>query len=141
MSFSFRRITVFYIGTIIILIACYTPRIQFYLHGKIVPGKVTHNITWSGRRTTYSASVVKFVAGDYQYTIHGETNVHFNQNDIVSVIYNPDDPADAKILSFLGFWFVPMLYSILPFIIMAAAVFSFMSSEDRLTIGPKKQRS
>jgi hypothetical protein len=135
---SFRRTTVFFFGLIIILLLCYSWRINFYLRGKITSGTVLTTTYSNIRRTTYTYPTVKFLVGDDAYTFRADSNLPYDENDKVSVIYNPNDPRQCWIFTFLGFWLTPLIYSILPVVLLTAATFSFWSADDLITIGRKK---
>lgn len=142
MMISIRRAPIYIFGIIIILLCCYYSRITFYLKGKTTWGNVIRiAIAYSTPRYSYPASVVKFTVDNYDYTFLAETSVNYPKNKVVRVIYDPTNPTEAKALTFLGYWFTPCLYSLLPIVILTSALFSFMSPDQAIKIGFKQNNN
>ena len=77
----------------------------------------------------FTAPVVQFVKGNKVVTFQGETNTSYHKGQSVTVIYNKENINTAKIYSFTGFWLTPLLFCLLPFLLLTAIVFSFFKQD------------
>ncbi len=136
---SFGRMTIFCLGTIIILAVCYYSRINFWLHAKFTTGTVTNSVIIKARYDNDSYDEVEFSLDSTEYFFKGQSILHYPQLAKVPVIYNPINPGDAKIFTLLGFWSMPLAWSLIPIFLLYAIIFSFWSSSDVITIGSKRE--
>jgi hypothetical protein len=61
----------------------------------------------AGSRDNYRNPVVEYMVQGTTYSLYRENMWYthdFKTGDIVSVIYNPGDPADANIYLFISYW-------------------------------------
>ena len=81
-----------------------------------------------GRTTSYYP-VVNYVVRSDTFTCYGSSFEHdeLHPNDKVSVIYDPGDPANAFVYTFLGFW-APRLTYIIPFSLLLSLAFLGLDS-------------
>ncbi len=86
------------------------------------------------RDEIYSPPMVRFATDSLLITFQGETNLDYEEGEIVPVIYKTTDPANAHINTFLGLWLAPLLYCLLPLMVLTAVLFSFMNERDILVI-------
>ncbi len=130
-----NRSRLFMTGLIIIFFYLVLNRINFTKDTSLTKGVVIGLKGWSRRGPAYSPPMVLFRSrSGEEITFHGETNSAYMEGDTVPVIYKNDDPSNAHINTFTGFWLGPLIYSILPLMILTAVVFSFMNERDFLII-------
>ncbi|HNQ68669.1 MAG TPA: DUF3592 domain-containing protein [Bacteroidales bacterium] len=69
-------------------------------------------------------------------TIHfrGEQNVQYELEEEVRVVFQNDNPNNAKIYSFAGFWLAPLMYCIIPLWLLSALVLSLFDKSDKVII-------
>ncbi|MGZ4034362.1 MAG: hypothetical protein ACXVPU_09430 [Bacteroidia bacterium] len=129
-----NRNKIFAIGVIIVLLFITVNRLDFIIGSKFTSGKVIKIHKWEGRRSQWFAPVIQFSDDKYIYTFEGETNSDLGVGEEVSVVYKLADPLNARVFSFVGFILSPMIYSLIPFALLAAAVYSFIEPYETVTI-------
>lgn len=129
-----NRATLFVIGIVVIVFYLVLNRIHFMEGTAITKGEIIGLEGYSNRGPVYAPPMVHFITDSIDITFHGETNTDYREGEIVPVIYKLDNPSDAYIYSFLGFWLGPVLYCILPLMVLTAVVFSFMGERDRIVL-------
>jgi hypothetical protein len=121
-------------GIGIILFYLALNRLSEVANSNFVKGWVVNEIKW-GNGTLgetegfFTAPVVQFVKGQKVITFQGETNTSYHKGQSVTVIYKKENVTSAKIYSFTGFWLAPLLYCLLPLLLLTALVFSFFKSD------------
>ena len=145
MTLRLSRNQLFLAGTGIILFFIVLNRLVYISGSAITTGKVIgiqygnsrSNYVYSSNRYregSYSFPVIQFNADSLRITFSGEHNVDLAAGETVSVIYKKKDPSQAKVYSFSGFWMAPLLYGLLPLLILAAVVFSFLEPKDHIQL-------
>ena len=118
-------------------------KFSFIIGSETTTGEVVGIKSWSTRGRypgTYTAPVVKFNSKAYEVTFQGETNMGVQYGAKVTVIYKTDDPTDAFIYSFVGFWLVSLMYCcIFYFLLIATAIFSYIKKDESLEINISKK--
>lgn len=131
------------IGIFMILLYVFLYRVKFIRNSELTRGIVVDKkIIWglrSGGRQV--APIIAFYYDEYQYRFPAELNLNLEKGDIVDVIFNLDDPTDAMVYSFNGFWLAPLLYAIFPFILYVAAIFSFIKPGQQFVIPLWKEKT
>lgn len=138
MIIKLTRIQVFYTSLAIMLLGLLLYKLSFIIGSETTTGEVVGIKSWSTRGRyggSYTAPVVKFNTKDYEVRFQGETNMDIQYGDKVNVIYKTDDPTDAFIYSFVGFWLVSLIYcSIFYLLLIATAIFSYLKKNESLEI-------
>lgn len=143
MILKLNRNKIFVIGISIILAFLLINRVYFISQSEITTGEVVRNKSWSSNVVSlrpyqgsgsYSAPVIQFKKDSLEISFQGPTNLEIQDGEHVQVIYKISDPTDAELYSFVGFWFSPLLYCIIPLLFLTAATFSFLNSSDIITI-------
>jgi hypothetical protein len=138
-----NRNKIYLIGVVTILLFVIINRINFIIGSKFTIGQVIKTKSWSTRNwrggsSYYTAPVVKFNDQHYEITFQGEGNEDLKPGEFVKVIYKSDDQSNAKIFNFIDFVLPPLLYSLIPFLLLSAATFSFIESTDFVEINLEK---
>lgn len=63
-------------------------------------------------------SVIRFFDGKDSVWFNGASNILFNRGDIIPVLYQKDDPAEARINNFVSVWGDTVAYAGVPAIII-----------------------
>lgn len=138
MTIKLTRMQVFYISLAMMLLGLLIYKLSFIIGSETTTGEVVGIKSWSTRGRypgSYSAPVVKFNAQKHDITFQGETNMDIQYGEKVTVIYKTDDPTDAFIYSFVGFWLVSLMYcSIFYLLLIATAIFSYLKKDESLRI-------
>lgn len=145
MNLTLSRKHIFLSGIVIILLFITINRISMMAGSATAAGKVVSIKTGSYQRSyvynggyhsagSYSAPVIQFETDNSTITFTGERNVELEYGAPVTVIYKKANPTDAWVYSFSGFWMAPLIYGLIPLLVLAAAVYSFLSKKDRLQI-------
>jgi hypothetical protein len=139
MTIKLNRNKLFLIGVGIVFIYVLLNRVDYIFGSNITTGEIVRIRSWSGNRSSYTAPIVKFSTETNEITFQGTTNMDASEGETVDVIYKANDPTNAEIYSFVGFWLSPLIYCILPLILLTAASFSFLTASDMLifNIGKK----
>lgn len=143
MIINLTRMQVFYVSLSMMLLGLLIYKLTFIIGSETTTGEVIKVKSWSTRGRypgTYTAPVVKFNTDQYEVTFQGETNMDIKYGDKVDVIYKTDEPTDAFIYSFVGFWLVALMYcSIFYFLLIATAIFSYLKKGESLEININKK--
>jgi len=132
-----NRKNIFIIGLVTIALFLFINRLDYIFNSNISSGQVIDIKTWFTRGKyggSYSVPIIVFYTDTLKITFQGVTNMDLKIGESVDVIYKTSKPTDAKVYSFIGFWFLPVFYCIIPFMLLNAIVFSFLSVRDRITI-------
>ena len=133
-----NRNKIYLIGIFIIAVFIAINRYNYISESKFAAGKVTSIRTWYAiRGGSYSAPIIRFTADNYIITFQGVTNVELAPGDIVKVIYKKGDETKAEVFSFTGFLLPTLLYSLIPFMLLTAAAYSFLDASDLIVISLK----
>lgn len=138
-----NRTKIYLIGVATILVFVVINRVNFIIGSKFTVGQVIKIKSWSTRNyrgggSYYTAPIVKFTDHMNEMTFQGETNEDLKPGEFVKVIYKSDDQSDAKIFSFIDFMLPPLLYSLIPLLLLSAATFSFIESTDLVELNIEK---
>lgn len=139
MTITLNRNKVFFIGLGIIFVFLLLNRIDYIFGSTTTVGKVVSVKKWKYRSSRFTAPMVKFQTETHEITFQGETNMNLQNGETVDVIYKINNPTNAEIYSFVGFWLSPLLYCILPLIFLVAITFSFLTRTDVFVVNIGKQ--
>jgi len=132
-----RRKHLFIFGIICILLFMAENRLIFLITGTITQGEII-DIAYIDNPGRYSgaesAPIIQFTVQDQNYRFEGRLFSDYKIGNKVKVIYAKGNPAKAYMFNFSDFWLSPFLWGFLLFIVMSAAVFSFFTSTDIITI-------
>ena len=130
MTIKLNRKKILFIGIGIIALYLFINRVEFIMGSEFTTGKV---VSFYGNRSV-SYPVVEFEIVDYIIRFTSEGNMDYYLGDEVPVIYKVNDPVNAEIYSFVGFWLTPIIFMFLPFILLISAVFSFLTKRQYFTV-------
>lgn len=137
----FKRKHLFIFGLVIIISIALINRLSFIHKSNFTKGVVVNIMQWTttGKYGGVNYTpIVKFMANSDSVFFKGLTNSDYNLGDTVRVVYYKSDPHMAKIYSFEDFIYPVLLYCILPIMLLAAAVFSFIGPTDKLIVNTGK---
>lgn len=139
MQIKLNRKQLFLISLGLVTLSILLFRIDYLIGGKFTSGEVIDIKIWTSGSSrypgTYSAPIVRFNTDSAVITFQGETNVSASVGEKVSVIYQPNDSEKNLVFSFFGFWFTPILWHIIPYILLIGpAIFSFVKKDDQILI-------
>lgn len=137
-----NKFQLFLAGFAVILLCYFTRQITFIVNSERATGEVINETSpnWGHSRpgsyssTRLSYPVIKFQAAGQELTFVGESNLDYNTGDKVEVIYRKEDPKDAKIYSFFGFWFGKIAYFLIPLFLWAAFSLSYLDKGEYITL-------
>lgn len=135
-----NRIHILFIGLGIIVLYLFLNRFDFIWGSSTTTGKVIGFEKWVARtgRISFRAPIIQFSTDNEQLTFQGETDMDIKLGETVEVIYKPSNPTNAEVYTFAGFWLSPIIYCLIPLIILIAAAFSFLKPSDTITINFSK---
>jgi len=129
-----NRNQIYLIGIGIILFVIFMNKISFLLRCNHAEGEVIEKVSHYTYTVNYGGKsiypIVEFTVENHKITFIGGENLKCKIGDTVDVIYLKSDFTTAKIFSFNGFWLPGLIYGLIPFIFLSAAVFSFIDSKD-----------
>ncbi len=124
------KVAIFLFGLIVILVIFYFIKTQFKNGATITEGIVTknymHGINKSDFGSTISAEI-QFYVGDSLVTMLGPEGQPMDVGLIVPVLYKSDNPTNAVIYTFDGFWLHGLIWCILPAIFWTAISLSVIN--------------
>lgn len=128
--FTLNRNHIFLIGLITALLFALIHILNFTVKSEITKGKV---VAWYG-----PDPVVYFYDEGKMVQFTGESYMNVEVGDIVNVIYEEENPRNAAVFSFTGFFMRYFMFLILPMILFTAFVYSYFSRYDIITVNFKK---
>ena len=133
-----NRNKIFGIGFAIIVLFITINRVDFLIGSTFTKGKVIRfkDVPF-GRGITTKVPIIQFSARQEIHTFQGEINSELKAGEEIEVVYKLDDPLNANVFSFVGFILTPMIYALLPLLIFAAAIFSFLNKNETVTFSMK----
>ncbi len=132
MAIKLNRNNIFLIGLFIIFIYLVLNRVDYIIGSNTTEGEVI--------KTRNHESIIKFQTDSKEITFHGTTIMTLEIGEKVRVIYKVENPKNAKIYRFSGFWFIPILYCLLPLMVLTAAAFSFLAPSNIIIISYEKRK-
>ncbi len=78
--------------------------------------------------------IVAYHVDEESYTLRGIEEVMMDKGDVLKVIYKSDDPADAYVFNFIGFWYFGLLYSIMAVMGMIVIAYGALDKNNVLRI-------
>jgi hypothetical protein len=144
MTFQLNRNRIFFTGFGVILLFLLINRLDHMIGTRITTGQVIgerkwHSYSYREGTTNYTAPLVRFSDGTSLFTFEGITNMEVKGGEKLSVIYKIDDPQQAGIYTFTGFWLSPLIYCLIPLLLLGAAVFSFLTASEYVIIASGKK--
>jgi hypothetical protein len=127
MRIFINRNKFFLIGIVIILFFVFLNKIWFLINSESATGhlKRMESSGWG-----IQVPIIEFSAKGYDVEFSATDNMTIEDTHNIKVIYNPDNLTDARVFTFQGFWLTGLIYSIIPLIILAASVFSFIEKDE-----------
>ncbi|MBK9192675.1 MAG: hypothetical protein IPM77_14915 [Crocinitomicaceae bacterium] len=87
-------------------------------------------------RVTRFYPYAEFQHGDFIYTIQGPTYYDMEScpgvSDKVNIIYDPENPIDAKFLNLTGFWFNNYIWKILILLAFLILITTFIKKDQKI---------
>jgi hypothetical protein len=128
MTIKLNRRQVYAIGLSIIALYIGLNRMDYFIGSETTTGVVI------GQSLRTGAPLVRFVVDSKAVFFETIPNMQVEPYERVSVIYKKENPSHAAVFSFVGFWLYPIIYSLLPFVLLTASVFTFMDSSQRFVV-------
>ena len=123
------------IGVAVIIVGCAWgyQRYALYREGVTTQGHVVEiRADWrkddEGRMRAYSYPVIEFrssVEKQHRFTGDNTAFDSFEAGESVNVLYDPRNPGDARIVSFVQFWLGPVAVGVFGFLFLAGGVGAF----------------
>lgn len=101
----------------IIVVPVLASKLIWLAGSKKADGKVSFIGKRYAGQMMYTYSVIWFVAGSDTIWFNGRNGIIFNEGETVSVRYQKEDPADARLNIFLGIWGETVVYGGIPVLI------------------------
>ncbi len=124
------------LGLILVFLIPVCNRIYYILKSSRTIGNVTEIVVYQGYNgnSNYGAKI-DFYTNDSMLIKFEAIDIVFKSGVTVPVIYRNDNPEDAIIYTFLGFWFVPFLWwSLVPFLFLCAFNLAFLRKKSQIKI-------
>lgn len=139
MHFQLNRIQLVICAMAIIILGAYANRLLLVLNGNRTKGEVISFIVVkeSGYRrnsSSYLAPLVLFYKGKQEIVFESVSNLDLERGEIVPVIYSENDPNNAFVFTFFGFWFMPLIYALVPLMVFVAIPLSFLKYKEGIAI-------
>lgn len=133
----------------------FIPRIMEYFFYPTAEGQITEVIrSKNDNGGGYSTSLrpraripryypfAQFQYGDFIYTVQGPVYYDMEScpkvSDKVTIIFDPDNPSDAKFLNLTGFWFNRYIWKILILLSFLILITTFLKKDQKIIIRYKK---
>ena len=130
----------FFIASLVIILAFYGSRLDYLLTGNLADGEVVNIQTYYSTgiknlgRGRYEAAIIKFNVDSASHYFQGVSNINLTVGEKVTVIYKLSELKKAKVYSFYGYWYPPLIYLFFPWFVIAAVVMSIVRKNEKLLI-------
>jgi|ERR1051325_457104 hypothetical protein len=121
-------------GIVIIFLLYFLPKIFFLSASEKTKGQVVRWVTQQGHRSSTSFPIIEFFYEGQAIRFRGEEYQNVELEEKVPVVFDRKDPKNARVLSFMGFWFSYLLYFAIAFIVWIFFITSFMLPTQSLHI-------
>lgn len=133
-NIKLTRLSFCWIGLGIIILYIFLNRFNFIWGSSITEGRVDAFRIIISATNSYNEPVIKFFVDSKEITFTDDNNLDLELGQNVTVIYKKDNPGNARVYSFTGFWLNSIIWALIPTIIFLAAIFSFMNKQDYILI-------
>jgi hypothetical protein len=103
--------------------------------GEVTGIKITHNEKRGGDYK-YHARIV-FTVDSKEFSFYGGDFTERGKGESVEIIYETDNPQNASVYNFKIFWLIPILYGVIPIVVVCVLAFSFMGRWDKFVLSTK----
>jgi hypothetical protein len=153
MTLKLNRNKLFTLGLFIIVIFLSINRLNRFIGAGFTEGQVVEIIKSSNRisynsydnsydrlnaQTNYNFPIIQFSTKSLSFKFQDISNSNVKIGEKVKVIYKKNNPENAEVFTFWGFLFSPILYCLIPLLVLAAAVYSFLSKSEFIEITLEK---
>jgi hypothetical protein len=101
--------------------------IQYLLFGEKVDGVMIDVQSFSGRRSSYDVSLIKYKVGNENYSCYGPKNIIFEEGERVELYYLTSNPKDATLADPFYFYFASSGLNVLCTIFLIFWIATFFS--------------
>ena len=129
-----NKIQFFLTGLMVILLCYFIRQLTFISNSERATGEVIRITQGGGKGTKITYPVVKFHTDKYEFTFVAEGNLEYQRGDKVEVIYDKNDPGDASIFTFFGFWFGRAVWFGLALMLWAAFSTSYIGTGEYISL-------
>lgn len=117
------RNNLFLILLFLIVIPVVGPRWYWLAHSKQVTGHVSFTGKDQAGQLMHTYAVVQFNYQDSLYWFNGPDNILYKDDTPIQVYFDPKDPSDARLGSFLALWGDLLVYGGLPVLFLVIVYF------------------
>ena len=126
------------LSALIILAYYFINRISYlykaeFTNGIVVP--VFKLPDW--KNSTIGSPVIAYSFADSLIKFEGTQYLKYNEGDTVPVVFNPDEPEDAYIFTFMGFWYSGLIWCLWPLMIASGLILGFIRKNQFIIISLK----
>ena len=130
MNLTFTRKKLLWIGVGIISFYYLLNKFEFIFKSARTQGVVV-GYADNGR---VNAASIEFEVQSKFYYFEGQKNVEYDGGEKLPVIYLKEDPKQAYVFSFLGFWYTGLIVALIPLMLWCAFVLSFYRESDSISL-------
>ena len=143
MKIKLTRSNLFIACITVILLFLAVNRLNNILKSEITEGVVIGHKIWENKtfpEDTEISPIVSYKVDDEIYDFTAQRNLKYETGQSIKVIFRKKHPENAYIYSFSGFWLSPILYCLIPIILLSALIFTLISKNDIIVVsfGDKK---
>lgn len=131
-----NRNHIFLIGLFTGLAFCGIHILNFHLKSDFAKGKL---VAWENALGTRYPRI-SFILNDKTYEFMGESNIDLRGLETIDVIYDINNPENAAVYSFNGFYMGYFFYLIIPVMLYAAFIYSWFDKRDFVIVDFKKRK-
>ena len=77
-------------------------------------------------------TVISFTFKNKVYEFNTVSNVEYSVGEKVPVIFKKENPGNAYVFSFLGFWYSGLIFTLVPLALWSAFALAFFHEEDKI---------
>ncbi len=137
MKIRLNRIRIMFIGLLIISTFLIINRMVIINECEFTKGtvkKIVVNHSPGNGAISSITPLIDFIYKGQTITFEATANINLEMGENVDVIYKKDNPANAEVFSFVGFWLIPIIYCLLPILFLLTATYSFLAANNFLVV-------
>jgi hypothetical protein len=111
--------------------------LNYHLKSDFAKGNL---VAWVSDGFGTNSPKIKFTVNDKSYEFLGESNLKLKGMVVIDVIYDKNDPKNAAVYTFMGFYMRYFFFLIIPIMLYAAFIYSWFDKRDFVIVDFKKKK-
>lgn len=111
--------------------------LNFHMKSDFAKGKL---ISWESNGFRSQSPRIEFAVNGKKHDFIGESNIDLRGSKSIDIIYDKNDPENAAVYTFTGFYMRYFFFLIIPMMLYAAFIYSWFDKRDFVIVDFKKKK-